>query len=110
MFGNRGKYAGNHVSVSLADQSESEQEGERIELTDFKPRKTKHRRSRLKSPKSPKTPQSRTKMNFNVIEEPILPDDTVQRVSLRYGVPVSVNRVCVYTPLCLQSVLWQLLF
>ena len=89
MFGSRGKYAANHISASLADQSESEQERERIELTDFKPKKSKHRRARLKSPKSPRF--ARTKMNFNVIEEPILPDDTVQRVSLRYGVPVSVN-------------------
>ena len=88
MFGSRGKYAANHVSVALADQSESEQERERIELTDFKPKRMK-RRGRLKSPKSPHV--SQTKMNFNVIEEPILPDDTVQRVSLRYGVPVSVN-------------------
>lgn len=88
MFGSRGKYAANHVSVSLADQSESEQERERIELTDFRLKKVK-RRARLKSPKSPHS--TRTKMNFNVIEEPILPNDTVQRVSLRYGVPVSVN-------------------
>lgn len=87
MFGSRGKYAANHVSVALADQSESEQERERIELTEIKPRKSKHRRTRMKSPKSPRI--SRTRMNFNVIEEPILPDDTVQRVSLRYGVPVS---------------------
>ena len=91
MFGSRGKYAANHASVSLVDQSESEQDGERIELIDMKPRKTKHRRTRLKSPKSPHSSSSRTKMNFNVIEEPILPDDTVQRVSLRYGVAVSVN-------------------
>ena len=89
MFGSRGKYAANHIPASLADQSESEQDGERIELIDLKPRKTKHRRARLKSPKSPHASNSRSKMNFNVIEEPILPDDTVQRVSLRYGVPVS---------------------
>ena len=104
MFGSRGKYAANHVSASLADQSESEQERERIELTDFKPRKSKYRRARLKSPKSPRV--SKPKMNFNVIEEPILPDDTVQRVSLRYGVPVSVNRASLnkrlpqHAPLC----------
>ena len=90
MFGSRGKYAANKVSVALSDQSESEeQERERIELLEMKPRRTKYRRGRLKSPKSPQSLTARTQMNFNVIEEPILPDDTVQRVSLRYGVPVS---------------------
>ena len=89
MFGSRGKYASNYVSVALSDQSESEQERERIELIEMKPRRSKHRRARLKSPKSPRSSTARTKMNFNVIEEPILPDDTVQRVALRYGVPVS---------------------
>ncbi len=90
MFGSRGKYAANQVSVALSDQSESEQERERIELIEMKPRRSKYRRGRLKSPKSPQSSTARTKMNFNVIEEPILPDDTVQRVSLRYGVPVSI--------------------
>ena len=90
MFGSRGKYAANQVSVALSDQSESEQERERIELIEMKPRRSKYRRGRLKSPKSPQSSTTRTKMNFNVIEEPILPDDTVQRVSLRYGVPVSI--------------------
>ena len=89
MFGARGKYAANQVSVALSDKSESEQERERIELIEMKPRRTKYRRGRLKSPKSPHTSTTKTKMNFNVIEEPILPDDTVLRVSLRYGVPVS---------------------
>lgn len=73
MFGDRGRYA-DHCS-------ESE---ETIELREVKPRRPKHRRLRgPKSPKSPKTP--RIKQKFNVIEEPILPGDTVQRVALRYG-------------------------
>ena len=89
MFGERGKY----VSTAL-EQSESDVEGEHIELIDLKPRKVRTRRSRLKS--SPKTPKlggpttSRTcKPKIILIEEPILPDDTIQRVSLRYGCPVS---------------------
>ena len=90
-FGSRGKYAANTFSVALSDQSESEREGERIELIEMKPRRSKYRRARLKSPRSPRSSTIRTKMNFNVIEEPILPDDTVQRVALRYGVPVSTT-------------------
>lgn len=73
MFGDRGRYADHY--------SESE---ETIELREVKPRRPKHRRLRgPKSPKSPKTP--RIKQKFNIIEEPILPGDTVQRVALRYG-------------------------
>lgn len=77
MFGERGRY--------VAEHSESEE----IEMRDMKPpRKPKHRR--LKSPKSPKTPKTaRPKVKLNIIEEPILPEDTVQRVALRYGCHVS---------------------
>lgn len=71
MFGDRGKY--------LRDHSDSED----IEMTEMRPRRPKRR---LRSPKSPK---STTKMKYNTIEEPILPGDTVQRVALRYGCPVS---------------------
>lgn len=77
MFGDRGKY--------VDDRSESE---ETIELREMKPRRPKHRR--LRGPKSPKSPRtSRVKVKFNIIEEPILPGDTVQRVALRYGCHVS---------------------
>lgn len=91
MFGDRWKYAANHVSATIASQSESEHEAEKIELTEIKPKRPKFRRGRLKSSsKSPKMSKSRQKFRFQIIEEPILPGDTVQRVALRYGCPVSV--------------------
>ena len=82
-FGDRGKkfVSGGH--------SESDHEG--IELLDLKPRRTKLKRGRLKSPRSPgskTTSYSRTRTVL--VEEPILPGDTVQRVALRYGCRVSV--------------------
>ena len=90
MFGDRWKYAANHVSVALASQTESEQEAEKIELTDFRSKRPKYRRTRVKSnSKSPRTPKQKSKFKFNTIEEPILPGDTLQRVALRYGCPVS---------------------
>lgn len=81
MFGQRARYAAAH--------SESEE----MELSEVKlpaHRRPKHRRH--KSPKSPKTPTSAGKgfrPRFTLIEEPILPGDTVQRVALRYSCPVS---------------------
>ena len=77
MFGERGRY--------VAEHSESEE----IELVEMKPKRQKHRRVRTpKSPKSPRTPKSK-QPRINTIVEPILPGDTVQRVALRYGCPVS---------------------
>ena len=77
MFGERGRYAVGH--------SESEE----IEMAEMKPKRQKHRRVRTpKSPKSPRTPKSK-QPRVNLIVEPILPGDTVQRVALRYGCPVS---------------------
>lgn len=94
MFGDRWKYAANHVSVALASQSESEHEAEKIELVELKSKKPKHRRGRLKSnSRSPKSNKQKQAFKFNIIEEPILPGDTVLRVALRYSCPVSV---CVY--------------
>lgn len=95
MFGDRGKYAANHVSVAIASQSESEHEAERIELMELKAKRPKHRRGRLKSgssnsAKSPKA-KSRPRLKFTIIEEPILPGDTLERVALRYNCPVSNN-------------------
>ena len=91
MFGDRWKYAANHVSVAIASQSESEQEAEKIELTEIRSKRPKLRRGRIKSnsksPKSAKSKQPRFK--FNIVEEPILPGDTVHRVALRYSCPVS---------------------
>ena len=79
-FGDRGTYAtANHASVSFASRSESEHEGERIELMDIKPRRSKLKRGKLKTNKN----------KTIVVEEPILPGDTVQRVALRYGCRVS---------------------
>lgn len=84
-FGDRGKFAANNTSVALANRSESEHEGERIELVDFKPRRAKLKKGKLKSPKTVGYSRNKTV----VLEEPILPGDTVQRVALRYGCRVS---------------------
>lgn len=90
MFGDRWKYAANHMSVAIASQSESEHEAERVELMEIRPKRPKLRRGRIKSSgKSPKTSEGKQKFRFNIIEEPILPGDTVQRVALRYSCPVS---------------------
>lgn len=90
MFGDRWKYAANHVSVAIASHSESEQDAEKIELTEIRSKRPKLRRGRVKSssksPKSAKSKQQRFK--FSIVEEPILPGDTVQRVALRYSCPV----------------------
>lgn len=76
-FGERGKFAPGR---------QSESEHEELELLDLKPRKAKLRRGRLKSPKSPSTKTtSYSKSRTVLVEEPVLPGDTVQRVALRYG-------------------------
>jgi hypothetical protein len=98
MFGDRWKYAANHASVAIASQSESEHEAERIELMEIRPKRPKLRRGRIKSnnksPRSPKSSRTKQKFRFNIVEEPILPGDTVQRVALRYSCPVSDTSVC----------------
>lgn len=95
-FGDRGKFA-----PALAKCSESENEGERIELVPIKPRRSKLKRGRLKSPKSGGYDRNKT----IVIDEPILPGDTIQRVALRYGCRVSVD-TChqeIFTIICETS-------
>ena len=92
MFGERGKYAANHISVAIASQSESEKEKEKIELTEFRPKKIKFRSSRARSgstgdSKNPKVSRTRHKLRF---DEPLLPGDTLQRVALRYNCSVSL--------------------
>lgn len=91
MFGDRWKYAANHMSATLASQSESEHEAERLELMEIRPKRPKLRRGRIKSSssKSPKISKGKQRFKFNIIEEPILPGDTLQRVALRYSCPVS---------------------
>ncbi len=64
-------------------------ESEDIEMKDLKPRK-KHRK-----PKSPKSPTSH-RFRQEMINEPILEGDTIQRISLRYSCPVSTKT----TPVC----------
>ena len=92
MFGDRRKYAANHISVVNASQSESEHEAEQIELTEFKSKKLKLRLGRLRNgssgfSRSHKSSKIRTKFKWS--EEPLLPGDTLQRVALRYNCPVS---------------------
>lgn len=80
MFGERGKY----VAGSCSE--------EEIELTEIKAGEKRWRRPKSpKSPKSPKTPlkQKKTKHKIRLIDEPVQEGDTLQRVALRYGVPVS---------------------
>ncbi len=93
MFGERGKHAANHVSVAIASQSESEQDAERIELMEIKAKKPKHRRGRLKSGSGnpTKAPKVKGRSKFTIIEEPILPGDTLERIVLRYNCPVGGN-------------------
>ena len=93
MFGDRWKYAANHVSVAIASHSESEHDAEKIELTEIRSKRLKLRRGRVKSSsKSPKSTKSRQpRFKFSIIEEPIQPGDTVHRVALRYSCPVSHN-------------------
>lgn len=55
-------------------------ESEEIEMTDLKRKRPKHRK--------PKSPSSK-KPRQQIIEEPLLSGDTIQRVSLRYACPVS---------------------
>ena len=61
-------------------------ESEEIEMAEMKKKKPKHRK--LKSPKSPKSPNTK-KTRQEIIEEPLLSGDTIQRVSIRYACPVS---------------------
>ena len=76
MFGDRGKYAADSLSE------------EEIELTEIKSAERRWRAP--KSPKSPKTPKpKKTKHKIRLIDEPVQEGDTLQRVALRYGVPVS---------------------
>lgn len=80
MFGERGKY--------VADSCSEDE----IELTEIKAGEKRWRRPKSpKSPKSPKTPlkQKKTKHKTRLIHEPVQEGDTLQRVALRYGVPVS---------------------
>lgn len=65
-----------HRRPQALERSESEE----IEMTRMKPRRSKHRK-----PKSPSTKRPKQE----IVEEPLLPGDTLQRVSLRYGCPVS---------------------
>ena len=75
-FGERGKYARDSLSE------------EEIELTEIKSGEKRWRAP--KSPKSPKTPKlKKTKHKVRLIHEPVQEGDTLQRVALRYGVPVS---------------------
>lgn len=105
MFGDRWKYAANHMSVASVggSQSESEHEAENLELLDIRPKRPKLRRGRVKSNssnKSPKASKGKQRFRFNIIEEPILPGDTVQRVALRYSCPVSARHWCgVFVPI-----------
>lgn len=83
MFGERGKYA--------AGESGSEE----IELAEIKGERRQRKPKSPKSPKSPKTPKlKKAKPKIKYIHEPIQSGDTVQRVALRYGVPVSGGCVC----------------
>lgn len=79
MFGERGKYAMDSVS------------DEEIELIEVRGNERRWRRPKSpKSPKSPKTPKlKKAKHKIRLIKEPIQEGDTLQRVALRYGVPVS---------------------
>ena len=80
MFGERGKYA------AVAGDSGSEE----IELAEIKGERRQRKPKSPKSPKSPKTPKlKKAKPKIKYIQEPIQTGDTVQRVALRYGVPVS---------------------
>ena len=81
MFGERGK----HYVDSGSD--------EEIELTEIKSGEKRWRRPRSpKSPKSPKTPKlKKAKHKIRLINEPVQEGDTIQRVALRYSVPVSME-------------------
>ena len=84
MFGDRGKYVMDSGS-------------EEIELTEIKGAEKRWRRP--KSPKSPKTPKlKKPKHKIRLIHEPVQEGDTLQRVALRYGVPVSMSEVSLADP------------
>ena len=55
-------------------QALEKSESEKIEMT-------KHRK--------PKSPSTKKPKQQEIVEEPVLPGDSLQRVSLRYGCPVS---------------------
>ena len=73
-FGNDRRMAPRYNTVSGSED---------IEMKDLKPRK---KLKKLKSPKSPSTKRPRQE----VVEEPILEGDTLQRIALRYSCPVSI--------------------
>ena len=78
-FGERGKY------MEVRDSGSEE-----IELAEMTGDKRWRKPRSPKSPKSPKTPKlKKTKPKIRYIHEPVQDGDTVQRVALRYGVPVS---------------------
>lgn len=77
-FGERGRYA---------EKTQSESDHETMELVEIKPRRVKSRRGKPKSPNGKGTSYSRSRTIL--VEEPILPEDTVQRVALRFGCRVS---------------------
>ena len=65
------------------DRHQVQSESEEVEMATFKRKKPRHKRSKgSKSPTTKKPP-------IEVILEPLLPGDTIQRVSLRYACPVS---------------------
>lgn len=91
-FGDRGRYT---------EKAQSESDREAMELVEIKPRRVKLRRGKPKSPNGKGTSYSRSKTVL--VEEPILPGDTVLRVALRYGCRVSVRThvfVCEFVSLC----------
>lgn len=67
-------------------EKDARSESEGIEMVLIKPR-----RKKLKSPKT-KKPQ------MEIIEEPILAGDTIQRISLRYGCSVSTATIKLIWP------------
>ena len=78
MFSKDGRIGKKHVSDS-----------EDIEMSEIKPRKSKHKR--LKSPKSPSSKRPRQEF----VEEPVQLGDTIQRVALRYSCPVCYKSMAI---------------
>lgn len=71
----------NRRVTTVSDQEE-------LEMVKIKPRRTKH--------KKPRSPSTKIRpMRVNIIEEPLLPGDSLQRVALRYGCPVSLKELMV---------------
>lgn len=76
------KFSKDHSRHHQQGTHNASESAEEIEMTNMKRKRPKQKRS--KSSKSPTT-----KKPESVIEEPLLPGDTIQRVSLRYTCPVS---------------------